>query len=244
MQRYYIPHKLKIGDITNLSDKDSEKIIIEKFLNIEDLVEIETYEKIFLAQITDIAKSSVEIEIIELKEVKEVINTPSITIIQSISNSTKFNYFLEKSVEIGVGRIIPIESKYSLLKKNKAVKEYGLWKKIVKDASEQSRNISPTIIEKPIKISELNKLDLGNSIKICLATENVNSKYLSQYLKGVNIDSNFTIAIGPERGWSVSDIEIFKNLDFDFIKLRGNILRTETTGLVISSIIKYLKGEI
>ena len=49
---------------------------------------------------------------------------------------------------------------------------------------------------------------------------------------------------GPEKGWDISDLEIFKELDFEFIKLKGNILRTETTGLVIGSIIKYLKGEI
>ena len=64
------------------------------------------------------------------------------------------------------------------------------------------------------------------------------------YLKNKNIENNFTIAIGPEKGWSVSDIEIFKMLNFDFVKLKGNILRTETTGLVVSSIIKHLKGEI
>jgi len=37
-------------------------------------------------------------------------------------------------------------------------KEYGLWKKIVNDAKEQSRNIKPTVIEKPIK---LNTLEIG-----------------------------------------------------------------------------------
>jgi len=58
------------------------------------------------------------------------------------------------------------------------------------------------------------------------------------------MSKNFTVAIGPEKGWSSSDIEVLKNLGFDFIKLRGNILRTETAGLVIVSIIKYLKKEI
>ena len=244
MQTYFIPHKLKIGDITHLSDNDSEIVISQKQLDIEDLVEIETYKKIFLAQITDITKGSVEIEIVEEKGERTKSKQPSITIIQSLSNDSKFNYFIEKSVEIGVERIIPIESKYSIKKRNKAIKSIGLWNKIIKDATEQSRSPYPPVIERPKKIKSLTKGDIGEGNRICLATENVDNEYLNKYLKDTNIEKNFVVAIGPETGWSSSDIKVFKDLGFSFIKLRGNILRTETAGLVISSIIKYLKGEI
>jgi len=242
MQTYYIPHKLKIGDITHLSDSDSEMLISQEKLHEQDLVEIETYDKVFIAQITFIEKGSVEIEIVEEIGERVIKHNPSITIIQALSNDSKFNYFLEKCVEIGIGKIIPVESQYSLKKKRKALKTIGLWEKIVKDATEQSRSTIPTILESPIKISELK--DIQGSIKICLATENVDSVYLNKYLQGVNIKKNIVIAIGPEKGWSSSDIEVFKKLGFDFIKLKGNILRTETAGLVIGSIIKYLKGDI
>ena len=239
MKKYFIKHKLTLGDITHLSDSDSELIISNKEVNIEDIIEIETYEKIFLGQITDISKSSVEVEIIEEKGPRD---TPSITIIQSLSNDSKFNYFIEKSVEIGIEKIIPVETKYSLKNKKKALKDYPLWNKIVKEATEQSRNIFPTIIEKPLNMEELGKYQFeNNATKICLATENVPTKYLRDLV----IDSRpVYIAIGPEKGWSSSDIDILKGLDFQFIQLKGNILRTETTGLVIGSIIKYIKGEI
>lgn len=244
MQKFFIPHKLKVTDITHLSDSDSEIAIKHNSLDIEDLVEIETYEKVFLAQITDITKSSVEIEIVEDKGERSNKIQPSITIIQSISNDSKFNYFLEKSVEIGVGKIIPIESKYSLKSRNKAIKSFGLWNKIIRDATEQSRTPYPPVLEKPIKIKDLKKEAVGNGNNICLATENVENIYLNKYLENANIDKNFTVAIGPEKGWSFSDIKIFEDLGFNFVKLRGNILRTETAGLVITGIIKYLKGEI
>ena len=244
MQKFFIPHKLTVGDITHLSDPDSEIAISQNTLQIEDLVEVETYEKRYLAQVTDITKSSIEIEIVEDQGERIEKEQPSITIIQSISHNSKFNYFLEKSVEIGVGRIIPIESKYSLKSRNKAIKSFGLWNKIIKDATEQSRTPYPPVLERPIKIKDLNSQNLGDSIKICLATENVDSIHLKKYLKNMNIEKDFVVAIGPEKGWSSSDIKIFKSLNFDFVKLRGNILRTETAGLVITTILKYLKGEI
>jgi 16S rRNA (uracil1498-N3)-methyltransferase len=245
MQKFFIRHKLKVGDITNLSDSDSELIIKEGKHNIEDVIEVETYEKHFYAQITAISKGSVEVQVVEDLGKRETEYIPSITIIQSLSNDTKFNYFIEKSVEIGVERIIPIQSKYSLKTKAKAIKDTGYWNKLVKDAVEQSRNIFPTIIERPIRINKLKKYDL-EGIKICLSTESagVKPQDLKEFLKDKALSKPVHIAIGPEKGWSSSDIEIFKKLDFEFIKLKGNILRTETTGLVIGSVIKYLKGEL
>lgn len=242
MKKYFIKHKLTVGDITHLSDSDSELILSSKEVNVEDIIQIETYEKIFLGQITDISKSSVEVEIIEEKGLRDIKYVPSITIIQSLSNDSKFNYFIEKSVEIGIEKIIPVETKYSLKNKKSALKDYPLWNKIVKDATEQSRNIFPTIIEKPLKMEELSRYQFeNNSLKICLATENVETKHLSDF----TIDRRpVYIAIGPEKGWSSLDLAILKNLNFQFIQLKGNILRTETTGLVIGSIIKYIKGEI
>jgi 16S rRNA (uracil1498-N3)-methyltransferase len=245
MQKFFIRHKLSVGDIVNLSDSDSEHIIKNKLYDIEDVVKIQTYEKEFLGQITDIEKSTVEVEIVEDLGERETEYTPSITIIQSLSNDSKFNYFIEKSVEIGIEKIIPIQSKYSLKTKAKAIKDTGYWNKLVKDAVEQSRNIFPTIIERPIRIHELTESAL-EGIKICLTTESTNIKpeSLLNLLDKKDLSQPVYIAIGPEKGWSSSDIEIFKNLNFEFVKLKGNILRTETTGLVIGSIIKYLKGEI
>lgn len=245
MQKFFIKHKLSVEDITYLSDSDSRNIIEKGDLNIEEYIEIETYEKRFLAQITEIKTNSVEVQIVEELGERESSFVPNITMIQSLSNDSKFTYFIEKSVEIGIEKIIPIESKYSLKKKNKAIKDVGYWNKLVKDATEQSRNIFPTIIEKPLHIGELLKYPFPkNSVRICLSTEVHNAKYLEDILEKMDIKKPVIIAIGPEKGWDITDIDIFKKLQFEFIQLKGNILRTETTGLVIGSIIKYLKGEI
>lgn len=243
MQKFFVRHKLSVGDSVNLSDSDSELIISEGKLDIEDVVKVETYEKVFYAQVTDIQKASVEVTVIEELGERDSEYVPNITIIQSLSNDSKFNYFIEKSVEIGIEKIIPIQSKYSLKSRAKAIKDTGFWNKLVKDAVEQSRSIFPTIIERPIKINELKNVKL-EGVKICLSTEIPEAKYLSDILQIVEKNTPYIVAIGPEKGWSSSDLEIFKDLDFQFVQLKGNILRTETTGLVIGSIIKYLKGDI
>ena len=110
MHRFFIRHKIDILDITYLSDSDSEFAINELDIKVEDILEIETYEAIYLGIVTDIGKNSVEIEIREILNIKEKKDTFDLTIIQSLTNKSKFNIFLEKAVEIGIDRIIPILS--------------------------------------------------------------------------------------------------------------------------------------
>ena len=242
MNRFFIKHKLTVNDITHLSDSDSEFVINKLNLKEENFIEVETYEAIYLAVISDISNKSVEIEILELISEKERRKSVDITIVQSLVGKEKISFVIEKSVEIGIDMIIPVESQYSHIKRNKGIKEYGLWKKIVNDAVEQSRNIKPTIIEKPIYLRDLT-IEKSDNL-VCLTTENVDSVSLKEYLSSCEINKPFVIAIGPEKGWSSKDIEILKEKGFKFIRLSGNILRTETSSLVIGSIVKYLKGEI
>jgi len=65
MSNYFIPHKLKVGDITHLSDKDSEFVISKKLFKIEELIQVSNLNGIFWARVTNIGKTSVEIEIVE-----------------------------------------------------------------------------------------------------------------------------------------------------------------------------------
>ena len=161
----------------------------------------------------------------------------SITIIQALSNDIKFNFFLEKAVELDISKIIPLEAEYSLISTKKASKKLNSWQKIIKEAKEQSRNPFDVEIAQPVNIKNLKEIDPG--YKICLATEVKNPVSLKDCLSEKDTNSNYTIAVGPERGWSVSDLEILKHLGFEFVKLGNNILRTETAGLVISSILNF-----
>ncbi len=241
MSTYFIPHKIKVGDIAYLSDKDSEFVISERLLNIEDPIHIENLEGTFVGVITNIDKTSVEVEV--KKKISDVKTKEdfSITIIQSILADSKFNFFIEKAVEVGVHNIIPVESKYSTVSKNKSIKRFGTYKKTITQAKEQSRNPNDIKIEKPINLKSLEGLNVKN--KICLATEVEDAVSLEKSLSEKEPNTSYAIAVGPERGWSVSDIKVFRELGFEFVKLKSNILRTETAGLVISSILNFKAGK-
>jgi 16S rRNA (uracil1498-N3)-methyltransferase len=240
---YYIPHKLKIGDITHLSDSDSEIIISSKLHEVEDIINVETLQAVFRAVITDISTSSVEVEILEeTKEIPKAKPASSITLLQALSGDRKFNNLIEKCVQLGVTTIIPLETEYSTMSEKEATKKMNSYRKIIKDAVEQSRNPSPTEILEPVRIEQLYDLTFPNTTRLCFATENVKTTDLQTALQTDN--QNYVIAVGPETGWSSKDLKVLENLRFKFVKLKGNILRTETAGIVVSSIIQYLNGNL
>jgi len=244
MRRYYIRHKVKTGDIVHLSDQDSERIIQNKWHREEDFIELEAEGKLFRAQITFIDRASVEVEVFELIQnlatSSPATSKPNLKIIQSLSNERKFDYFLEKAVELGVREVYPIQSDYSLLSAVKSRKLMIHWQDIVKNATEQSRTTEPTIVNEPIILGGMNFQELQNYSKLCLVTEQISTKSLKETMQKNN---DIVVAIGPEKGWSSQDLKIFNENGFIPTRLGKNILRTETCGLVIASIFNFINEE-
>ena len=243
MKTYYIPHKLKVGDITHFADNDSRYAIDVEKIRIEDIVFVQSTEYVYSAVVTDISNKSVEVEILEKtdKERNDVLKL-HLTLIQSILNNSKMELILEKCAEIGVNEIILVESEYSLANAKTINKNFSNYENIIKQAGLQSRNAFPPVLSRPIQLSQIDKHIPKDSLNLCFSTEVKDGKSLKIINETKN--NNISIAVGPESGWSVADLEIFKKNNFQFVTLKGNILRTETVSIVVSSIIKNIKGEI
>ncbi|MCK9368751.1 16S rRNA (uracil(1498)-N(3))-methyltransferase [Candidatus Dojkabacteria bacterium] len=243
VKTYYIPHKLKAGDITHLADNDSEYAIKIEKVKIEDILFVQSTEYVYTSVITDISNKSVEVEIIE-KTDKVRMNVPKLhlALIQSILNNTKMELILEKCTEIGVNEIILVESELCLVDGKIVNKNFNKLEGVIREAGIQSRNQFPPVLNRPIPLSQIDRYLSKDSLNICLSTEIENGKSLKVINETKN--NNICIAVGPESGWSVTDLEVFKKNNFQFMSLKGNILRTETVSIVVSSIIKNMKGEI
>lgn len=245
VQKYYIPHKLKIHDTVNLADNDS-LYAIKSGAKIEDILTIETNETIFRAVITDITPKSVEVEILEKKEDRVNYEDLHISIVQSIPvNIKKINTIVEKLTEIGVQSIFFIESSQSKMQLKSLKKNFNSVHKILHDAIEQSRNPQPPVLDPPVTFKEVFSQLPKDSLKLCLTTENISKEKIVElhHIKGFS-EKNIVVFIGPESGWSFDEITYLKKHGFKFITLKGNILRTETVSIVISSIIKFMFGKL
>lgn len=212
--------RMKVGDTFNVCDNNSNNYIVQinRFEKEEIICDI-------LQECSNTAESNVKVHIY-----------------QGLPKADKMELIIQKSVELGVEKITPVEMKRCVVKldsKDK-IKKIDRWQKIAEVAAKQSgRDIIPEICSvKNIKeiIDEFEEYDL-----IILCYENEKNTFLKDVLKTVAQKDLLKIAviIGPEGGIDISEVEIMENNGAKVVSLGSRILRTETVGLSLLSIIMY-----
>ena len=155
-----------------------------------------------------------------------------ITLLQALTKGQKMDYIIQKSVEVGVYRIVPLMTEFSNVKLDQDRIDNRLqhWRKIIIAACEQcGRNILPEI-SPPTELDEWIKLD-ENSTRIILIP--VQGRSIEEIK---NKDGNMTLICGPEGGLSDGEVDICINAGYQALTLGPRVLRTETAavaGLVI-----------
>lgn len=202
----------------------------------------------FLCEIENINNEDILCKIKEKIEEKVESNI-EVTIFQGLPKSDKMEYIIQKSVELGVYDITPVEMKRCVVKldekdKNKKVLR---WQKISEVAAKQcGRDIIPKI-NNVINIE--NVCDLIQKYDIVLvAYENEKENTLKEQIRNIKEtiiqdknESNIKIGIviGPEGGLDIKEVGKMHENEAKIITLGKRILRTETVALNVLSIIMY-----
>lgn len=147
-------------------------------------------------------------------------------------NNDRLEWFLEKATEIGIDEITPIICKNS---ERKVVKTERL-SKIIQSAMKQSLQFTLPKLNDPIKFSDFIKKEDNNSLFIahCEDSEKITLK------NNASNNTNFTILIGPEGDFSLTEIEQALAKGYQSISLGNTRLRTETAGLVAVQNIAFI----
>lgn len=182
-------------------------------------------------------------------DIKETLNTSSesnvkVTIFQGLPKADKMELVIQKSVELGVFDITPVEMKRCVvkLKENDKKKKIERWQKIAEVAAKQSgRNQIPKIndiIQIKNICQEMEKYDI-----VLVAYEKEENNTLKQVLKQLKEreynELKIAVVIGPEGGIEEQEIEMLKENGAEIITLGKRILRTETVALNVLSILMY-----
>ncbi|MCR4718823.1 MAG: 16S rRNA (uracil(1498)-N(3))-methyltransferase [Firmicutes bacterium] len=195
----------------------------------------------YYVKIAGISKTEVVCDIID-KQKSDTEPPIKVTLIQGIPKAAKMDYIIQKNTELGISEIYPCSLNRCISKTEKD-KKTDRWQKIAKEAAQQSgRGIVP-IIHNTINLKEaveiLKKSDISFAAYECEDKNTLKNVLLSK-------ENPKTVAflIGPEGGFDVSEIEFLKNSGIAVISLGKRILRTETAGEAVLSMIMYEIGDI
>jgi 16S rRNA (uracil1498-N3)-methyltransferase len=218
-----------------------EKPITEKTFVIEDKDLVHQWKKVFRYNvgsqviifdgsgfdfrclITSIRNLGATLEVLEKTEVRKP--EKSIWLCQAIIKKDNFETVVEKVVQIGAEKIIPIISERSEKKK---VNHQRLLK-IIKEASEQSGRADLASLSDEIELLDLLESGILPQEKIFF---DPNRPPIKEYLKSQSSQRSFALFIGPEGGWSDREMELFAKYNIYGFSFGPQILRAETASTV------------
>lgn len=193
----------------------------------------------YFCQIEEIGKETVQALILEKDEVGTELPN-KIYLFQGLPKNDKMEFIIQKAVELGVYEVIPVAMKNCVVKLDdkKAENKRKRWQGIAESAAKQSkRSLIPQILS-PMSYQEAiayaQKLDIN-----LVPYENERGvKATKEVISTIHSGASIGIFIGPEGGFAPQEIDAVKE-EMKLISLGKRILRTETAGMTILSILVY-----
>lgn len=169
-----------------------------------------------------------------------------VTLFQGMPKGEKMDFIIQKGVELGVHRIIPVITNRTVVKLNKkdGERKAERWSRISREAAKQCRRAYVPEVTEPISFDEA-LIKAGSFGAALVLYENEEKKCLKETLKCYNINKIKDIAlfVGPEGGFTYQEMENCRNLGYSIVGLGKRILRAETASISVLSIIMYEMGE-
>jgi len=244
LQRYFAEQSQIKEQQIFLSEEDAHHIGKVMRMASGDLIEVVCPDgKIAECKIENIYSDHVVATILNRRE--DVRELPiKVAIASSLLKGEKWEWVIQKGTELGASHFLPFSSSRSVVKwdSGKAEKKVERWRKIAKEASEQSeRNRIPEVFS-PISFKELLEKSQGYTLTVVAyeekARENEKSLFFS-VLEKLNDGDSLLVIFGPEGGFTKEEIKQFEEAGFSLCGLGPRILRAETAPLYALSAISF-----
>lgn len=230
MRQYFIAEKVKLNEEIKLNEDISHHLKNVLRCKENDIIRlVDGNNNVFFAEIHIdddclIAKIKSETDFEE--------NGNDIIYCACMLKRDKWEWLIQKAVELNATKIIPIISRRTIIKidDEQIDKKVTRWNKIALEAAQQSNRNKICIVEKPIKLKDIIKYKSDINIVPYEKEKNIN-------LIDIIDEKSTTFLIGPEGGFEESEIEFLEKNDFTCCSLGRNILRAETAGLYTLAVI-------
>jgi 16S rRNA (uracil1498-N3)-methyltransferase len=187
---------------------------------------------------TEIEKIDKDFMICRILEKSYKTNEPEIkvTLYQSLlKNPSRFEFAVEKSVELGVYEINPVITEYVV---NKTSDKADRWQSIALAAMKQSQRCYLPKVNHPVEFNKAVSVLGKDELKI-VADEKIfpNTMYADELKSIIHKNRNVSVFIGPEGGFTDEEIEYAVKAGFITVNLGARKYRSETAAISLLSVI-------
>ncbi len=202
----------------------------------EELIVVANNRMEYCCEVNSVSKNEVQLKVISSRE-NDTEPKTFITLFQSVSKGERMDLTIQKSVELGVSRIVPVYSERVISRNDKASK-IDRWQKIALEAARQSqRGIIPEVTE-VMSFKDALKLASSQNELVLFPWEEEKGQTLKEAIRDKAF-SNVAVFIGPEGGYSDKEAELASETGARPVTLGKRILRTETAGPAVLAMLLF-----
>ena len=164
-----------------------------------------------------------------------------IYLFQGLPKADKMELIIQKAVELGAYEIIPVETKRCVVKLDgkKAAKKVDRWQQIAESAAKQSKRMLIPNVHQVLSFKEALKYAEAMDIRLIPYELAKGMQETKEILAAIEQGQSIGIFIGPEGGFEEKEVEAAISEGAKPITLGKRILRTETAGLAILSVLMF-----
>lgn len=199
------------------------------------LYELSDGERVWLGRIESVGRDRVQFALVE--ELAAVQPGVDVMLLLAVVKFDAFEWAIEKATELGVSTIVPLaaqRSEKALLAA--AAKRAERWKKILLEASQQSRRVRVPVLGELVR-SESAFASCKDGLRVMLS-ERATASPLRKVLESRR-DTKAILAIGPEGGWTDEEFKAAQGCGYQEASLGPLILRTETAVVTALASLHY-----
>jgi len=161
-----------------------------------------------------------------------------ITVVQALSRGERMDQTLQKCTELGAASFLPLLSERVEVRVSgdKLEKRLEHWQGVVISACEQSGRARIPRVHRPLKLTDWLTSD-RSGLSVVLAPG------ADTPLARISLPSSVQIAIGPEGGFSPTELDLMASQDVRAVSLGPRVLRTETAAPAAVAVIQAMAGD-
>ena len=169
------------------------------------------------------------------------------TLAQALSKGDKFDLVVQKAVELGVTRIVPLMTMHGDNRRSEERGEQRLarWRRIALEAVKQCGRRRLVEIAEPLSWEVFSAGDRSD-LKLIFAERG--GQPLRRVKRAVDaariVVKSISLAVAAEGGWSDAELRSADLYEFTPVQLGARILRTETAGIAAAALAQHLFGDL
>lgn len=191
--------------------------------------------RLIFARVTGIDERSLSAEIVRIEE--GAATGPEFVLYASLIKGQRFDYLIQKCVEIGVTAIVPVFTERSVPRPDgKGEKKETRWNAIAREAAKQSqRSLVPPVLA----AVDFEAAIAQNRGSLRVIAHPAAEQGMREFFRGLPPWNRVCLFVGPEGGFSARELEQAAAAGWITLACGTNQLRAETAAIALSAVILY-----